>query len=83
MLSAIVERGAIGRLSEHLPAKAGKVFVVTTADVWQARGRRAGSSLGPHEILDLPGGEDQKRLAPVEALAERNGAAAAPTAPAW
>lgn len=69
---AIVERGAIGRLSEHLPAKAGKVFVVTTADVRKHVGAALTGSLGAaaHEILDLPGGEDQKRLAPIEALAE-------------
>jgi 3-dehydroquinate synthase len=69
---AIVERGAIGRIAKHLPAKAGKVFVVTTADVRKHQGEALSRSLSgvPHEILDLPGGEDQKRLAPVERLAE-------------
>ena len=69
---AIVERGAIGRIAEHLPARAGKVFVVTTADVWKHVGAALANALGTiaHETLELPGGEDQKRLAPVEALAE-------------
>src|SRR3569623_1293889 len=70
--SAIVERGAIGQVAQHLPPKAGKVFVVTTADVWKHAGEALSRELadGPHEILHLPGGEDQQRLAPVEALAE-------------
>jgi 3-dehydroquinate synthase len=69
---AIVERGAIGRIVEHLPPKAGKVFVVTTADVRKHVGADVEKSLAgvAHEYLDLPGGEEQKRLAPVEALAE-------------
>jgi len=70
--SAIVERGCIGHVARHIPAKAGKVFVVTTEDVW----RHAGGSLEAglagiaHEILYLPGGEEQKRLLPLEKLAE-------------
>jgi 3-dehydroquinate synthase len=70
--SAIVERGAIGSVAKHLPPKAGKVFVVTTADVWKHQGEALAKGLSgvPHEVLHLPGGEDQKRLAPVEALAE-------------
>jgi 3-dehydroquinate synthase len=70
--SAIVERGAIGQVAQHLPPKAGKVFVVTTADVWKHAGEALSRALADrsHEILHLPGGEDQKRLAPVEALAE-------------
>ena len=69
---AIVERGAIGRIAEHLPKKAGKVFVVTTSDVRRHVGAQLENALRaiPHEVLDLPGGEDQKRLAPIEALAE-------------
>jgi 3-dehydroquinate synthase len=70
--SAIVERGAIGTAAKHLPPKAGKVFVVTTADVWKHQGAALANGLSgvAHEVLELPGGEDQKRLAPVEALAE-------------
>src|SRR5437667_11604137 len=66
---AIVERGILKRVGEHLPANAGKVFVVTTEDVWRHQG--AALDLGrAHETLFLPGGEAHKRLAPLEALAE-------------
>jgi 3-dehydroquinate synthase len=70
--SAIVERGAIGEAAKYIPPKTGKVFVVTTADVWKHAGAPLAAALKgvPYEILNLPGGEDQKRLAPVEQLAE-------------
>ncbi len=67
---AVVERGILARAGEHIPARAGKVFVVTTEDVWRHQG--AALRIGrPHETLFLPGGEANKRLAPVEALAEQ------------
>jgi 3-dehydroquinate synthase len=70
--SAIVERGAIAQAAQHIPPKAGKVFVVTTEDVWRHAGKslEAGLQGVAYEVLHLPGGEDQKRLAPVEQLAE-------------
>src|SRR5215831_459976 len=70
---AIVGRGAISEVAQHIPLKAGKVFVVTTEDVWKhcAAPLEAGLAGVVHEKLYLPGGEDQKRLAPVEALAEQ------------
>ncbi len=69
---AVVERGALARLAEHIPAKTGKLFVVSTQDVWRHKGEAIARALAnvPHELLHLPGGEDQKRLAPVEKLAE-------------
>ena len=69
---AIVVRGAIEGAALQIPKKAGKVFVVTTEDVWRHVGDRLKSALGGREfeVLYLPGGEEQKRLAPVEALAE-------------
>lgn len=71
--SAIVERGVVGRVVEHLPPKAGKVFVVSTEDVWRHQGSALERGLvgTPHEVLHLPGGEENKRLAPLEALAEQ------------
>ncbi len=68
----VVERGVLGRAAHFVPPKAGKVFVVSTEDVWrhQCAGLEAGLSSLPHEVLFLPGGEDQKRLEPVERLAE-------------
>jgi 3-dehydroquinate synthase len=71
--SAIVERGVVGRTAEHLPPKAGKVFVVSTEDVWRHQGRALEQGLAgvPHQVLYLPGGEENKRMAPLEALAEQ------------
>lgn len=70
--SAIVERGVIGQAAKHVPPKTGKVFVISTRDVWDHQGRalEAGLSGVAHEVLYLPGGEDRKRLAHVENMAE-------------
>lgn len=69
--SAIVERGIIGRAADHVPSR-GKVFVVTSEDVWDHQGPALEQGLAgrPHEVLYLPGGEEHKRLAPIETLAE-------------
>ena len=70
--SAIVERGVIAQAAGYIPPKTGKVFVVTTEDVWRHAGGALESGLAgvPYDVLHLPGGEDHKRLAPVERLAE-------------
>jgi 3-dehydroquinate synthase len=70
--SAIVERGSVRQVAAQIPPKAGRIFVVSTADVWRHAGDslRRGLEGTPHDLLFLPGGEDQKRLAPVEKLAE-------------
>jgi 3-dehydroquinate synthase len=70
--SAIVERGVIGQTAKFIPPKTGKVFVVTTADVWKHAGAPLLAAMAgvPFEVLHLPGGEDQKRLGHVEQLAE-------------
>ena len=69
---AIVERGILERIAQFLPPKSGKVFVISTEDVWRHQGTRLERGLAgiPHDVLYLPGGEDHKRLAPVEKLAE-------------
>src|SRR5580692_10932171 len=72
---AIVERGAVRRISDFLPAKCGKVFVVTTRDVWDLHG--ASFAQIPHHVIFFPGGEAQKRLSEVEAMAEQMLAAGA------
>jgi 3-dehydroquinate synthase len=70
--AAVVERGIVARTTDYLPAKAGRVFVVSTEDVWRHVGQALSAALGavPHTVLHLPGGEDHKRLAPLEQLAE-------------
>ena len=71
--AAIVERGIVASAARYLPSGAGKVFIVSTEDVWRHQGGRLAAALSglAHEILFLPGGEDQKRLAPLEVLAGR------------
>jgi 3-dehydroquinate synthase len=68
---AIVERGAIEQIARHIPSGTGKIFAVTTEDVWLHIGDRLKSALTgiPHHVLYLPGGEEHKRLAHVEDLA--------------
>lgn len=70
---AIVERGSVGRVNEFLPARAGMAFVVTTSDVWDLHGEKLKRSLGDRafRVLFFPGGEPNKRIAQVEALAEQ------------
>jgi 3-dehydroquinate synthase len=69
---AIVERGALARLPEFLAERAGKLFTVTTRDVWELYGQEFISALAGREFhtLFFPGGEEHKRLAAVESLAE-------------
>jgi len=69
----VVERNAIVQTAQYLPPRAGKIFVVTTEDVWRHVGSKLAAALSaiPHTILYLPGGEDNKRLAPLETLAEQ------------
>jgi len=74
---AIVERGALTRVGEFLPPGAGMVFVVTTADVFKLHGKTLHQALvnkhaaHKHKVLFFPGGEPNKRLAQLEALAEQ------------
>lgn len=70
---AIVERSVLHRLAELIPPQAGKVFVITTADVWSLHGPAVARAIAHHasEVLFFPGGEEHKRLAEVETLAER------------
>ncbi len=67
-----VRRGAVAGLADAIPQRAGRVFVVTTADVWALHGERVQAALGDRcaGTLFFPGGEERKRLAEVEALAE-------------
>src|SRR5450755_2132785 len=70
--AAIVERGIVGQAAHYIPPKTGKIFVVTTEDVWRHAGAQLASALAgvSYHVLHLPGGEEKKRLAHVEQLAE-------------
>jgi len=72
---AIVERGAVQRIPDFLPPKHGKIFVVTTRDVWDLH--RARFTQIPHNVIFFPGSEAKKRLSEVEAMAEQMVAAGA------
>lgn len=76
----VVERGLLRRVSEYIPANAGKRFVITTEDVWRLHGTTLTAHDGHQttraletklEVLFFPGGEANKRLSAVEALAEQ------------
>ncbi len=69
---AIVRRGVLAQAARYVPESAGKLFVLTTADVWARHGALLDRGLGgrPREILFFPGGEERKRLESVERLAD-------------
>ena len=69
----VVERGGLAKLKEHIPPRSGKVFVVSTEDVWRLHGDIVRGAIGdlPHEVLFFQGGEARKKLAEVETLAEQ------------
>lgn len=68
---AIVERGCLGRLAGLIPPKCGKLFVVSTSDVWQFHGAALTAGLNGREfhLIRFAGGEENKRMASVEAMA--------------
>jgi 3-dehydroquinate synthase len=69
----LVERGGLANVRQFIPQRAGKVFLISTEDVWKLHGAALAAAIGdrPHEVLFFPGGEPRKRLAEVEALAEQ------------
>jgi 3-dehydroquinate synthase len=69
---AIVENGAIARLGAYIPARTGKIFVVTTDDVWRLHQVAFTAAMGAwsFQTLFFPGGEENKRMSSVEVLAE-------------
>jgi 3-dehydroquinate synthase len=69
--SIVVERGALSKLAGLIPERAGKLFIVSTEDVWTLHREallRSFSNVSP-ELLFFCGGEARKRLAEVETLA--------------
>src|ERR1700709_2698219 len=71
--SAVVERGVIKRLAEFVPQGAGRIFLISTRDVWELYGKQVRDALGnrPCEVLFFSGGEENKRLSHIERLAEQ------------
>src|SRR5271154_3988688 len=67
----LVERGGLAKVRDYCPERAGKVFLISTEDVWKLHGEALARSLGSPEVLFFPGGEPRKRLAEVERLAEQ------------
>jgi 3-dehydroquinate synthase len=60
-------------LGDFIPPKKGTIFLVTTEDVWNLHGARIEHSLAGHHWTRIffPGGEERKRIACVEAMAEQ------------
>jgi 3-dehydroquinate synthase len=60
-------------LRDYIPARTGKIFLVSSEDVWLLHGASVTRALGElaHQVLFFPGGETRKRLAEVEELAEQ------------
>src|SRR6478609_2431362 len=67
-----IERGVSGRIRDYLPPRHGKLFILTTSDVWRLHGDliRAQFQPGEFEVLHFEGGENNKRMASLERLAE-------------
>jgi 3-dehydroquinate synthase len=68
---AVVERGAIECLTTFLPSGHGRIFLISTRDVWHLYGKRVLAALDgrPSETLFFTGGENNKRLSHIEQLA--------------
>jgi 3-dehydroquinate synthase len=66
---AVVERGILRRFPDFLPPRHGRVFVVTEPGIWDLHGGRLCGV--EKDVLFFAGGEERKRLAAVEALAEQ------------
>ncbi len=61
---AVIERGALHRVKEFIPSSTGKVFIVTTEDVWNLHGPVVKRQFDRAQATPLffPGGEANKRL---------------------
>lgn len=69
---ALVERGCLARISEHIPPRAGCIFVVSTDDVWALHGPAFTAAMNGRAFhrIAFAGGETNKRLASTETMAE-------------
>lgn len=64
---ACVGRGVLSQIQDFVPPKTGKIFVLTTRDVWELHSEKFPAF---DHVLFFRGGEANKRLSEVEALAE-------------
>jgi 3-dehydroquinate synthase len=69
----VVERGVLRRVREYIPKGTGKIFVVSTEDVWRLHGATLEEQLAghAHATLFFAGGEKNKRISHVETRAEQ------------
>jgi 3-dehydroquinate synthase len=69
--SAIIERGCISLIPEYIPEGRGKIFVVTTADVWKLHRDKVERAFADREfeVIFFVGGEENKRFSHVEKFA--------------
>jgi 3-dehydroquinate synthase len=70
--AVVVQRGVLARAGDYIPRSTGKLFVITTHDVWRLHGSALERGLAgrPFEVLFSAGGEENKRLAEVELLSD-------------
>jgi len=70
--ASVVERGILERAADFLPSRSGKLFVVTTQDVWDRHQRRLDPRICARaSVLFFAGGEPNKRLSSLETLADQ------------
>ncbi len=70
--SCVIERGILQHACDFIPTTAGKLFIVTTKEVWHLHGAQIKQQFRrAYEVLLFEGGEVNKRLAAVEDLAEQ------------
>lgn len=69
----LVGRNALSTIKSLVPAKAHRVFVLSTQDVWNLHGEKLANALQniDFHLLTFAGGEHRKRMAEVETLAEQ------------
>ena len=70
---SIVERGVLQHVGRFIPRNTGKLFIITTEDVWRLHGKRLESRIAQYDyfVLKLAEGEENKRFSWVESLAEK------------
>src|SRR5947209_3510136 len=70
---SVVERGILQQIRRFIPRNTGKLFIITTEEVWRLHGKRIASQISMYEhfVLTLAEGEENKRFSWVESLAEK------------